>query len=54
MSCISCVQAGHGALLAYFLYSYSKMDASQMSSVKKFYKAIWNLFYMQYCLYPFI
>lgn len=45
---------GHLALLSYFLMSYSKLDASSMKSVKQFYKAIWNLFYLEYCLYPFI
>jgi hypothetical protein len=33
--------------------SNSKNDLS-LSSVKVFYKSIWNLFYMEYCLYPFI
>jgi 4-hydroxybenzoate polyprenyltransferase len=46
--------AGHLALLAYFIVSYSKLDTSSMKSVKQFYKAIWNLFYLEYCLYPLI
>ena len=45
---------GHSILLSYFVYSYSRLDATDMSSVKKFYKAIWSLFYLEYCLYPFI
>ena len=45
---------GHSALLAYFIYHYSLLEGDNMSSVKKFYKIIWNLFYMEYCLYPFI
>lgn len=44
---------GHGALLTYFLVSYSKLDSSSMPSIKQFYKAIWNLFYLEYCLYVF-
>lgn len=46
--------AGHTALMAYFLVSYSKLDAKDRVSVKGFYKAIWNMFYLEYCLYPFI
>jgi homogentisate solanesyltransferase len=45
---------GHAGFLTYFLVSYSKLDSSDMKSIKKFYKAIWNLFYLEYCLYPFI
>lgn len=48
------MSSGHFAFLVYFLISFSKLDASSMMSVKKFYKAIWNLFYLEYCLYPFI
>lgn len=45
---------GHTALLTYFLFSIRKLDLSKTSSVKRFYKVIWNLFYLEYCLYPFI
>ena len=45
---------GHATFLLYFLKSFSDLDTSNMSSVKTFYKAIWNLFYLEYCLYPFI
>jgi homogentisate solanesyltransferase len=45
---------GHLGLLTYFLVNYSKLDATSMTSIKQFYKAIWNLFYLEYCLYPFI
>ena len=45
---------GHTVLLSYFLVSYSRLDASSVTCVKKFYKAIWNLFYLEYCLYPLI
>ena len=33
--------------------SSSKIDMN-LTSVKVFYKSIWNLFYLEYCLYPFI
>jgi homogentisate solanesyltransferase len=45
---------GHAALLTYFLFSIRKLDLSKITSVKRFYKVIWNLFYLEYCLYPFI
>lgn len=45
---------GHTSFLGYFLISLSKLNGSEISSVKKFYKSIWNLFYLEYCLYPFI
>ena len=45
---------GHSAYLAYFVYSYLNFQPESMTSLKKFYKTIWNLFYLEYCLYPFI
>lgn len=45
---------GHAAMLVYFLQSYRELDADRMDSVKRFYKKIWNLFYLEYILYPFI
>ena len=45
---------GHSLFLLYFIKSFSKLNTTDMSSVKTFYKAIWNLFYLEYCLYPFI
>lgn len=46
--------AGHGALLTYFLLSYQNFQSDSIVSIKKFYKAIWNLFYLEYVLYVFI
>ena len=45
---------GHGSFLAFFLVSYMKLDHTKMDSINDFYKAIWKLFYLEYCLYPFI
>lgn len=45
---------GHGSFLLFYLYSASKLDTSKMESINDFYKAIWKLFYLEYCLYPFI
>ena len=46
--------AGHSAFLAYFIWSYRRFEPEDMTSLKRFYKSIWNLFYLEYCLYPFI
>ena len=46
--------AGHSAFLAYFIWSYRRFEPEDMTSLKKFYKSIWNLFYLEYFLYPFI
>jgi homogentisate solanesyltransferase len=52
---------GHSLFLAYFLWSYNKFDKANRgseetdaASLKRFYKSIWNIFYAEYCLYPFI
>ena len=45
---------GHGSFLTFFLVSYMKLDHTKMDSINDFYKAIWKLFYLEYCLYPFI
>jgi homogentisate solanesyltransferase len=44
----------HGAFLLFYLYSYSQLDSTKMDSIQEFYKAIWKLFYAEYCIYPFI
>ena len=45
---------GHTGLLAYFVKSYQKLKPESVDSIQDFYKAIWNCFYLEYCLYPFI
>ena len=45
---------GHTMYLLYFLWGWKNLDGNDMNSVKRFYKIIWNLFYLEYCLYPFI
>ena len=45
---------GHGSFLIFFLNSFRKLDPSKMDSIQDFYKAIWKLFYLEYCIYPFI
>eukprot|EP00981_Chlorochromonas_danica_P007033 scaffold1534_cov158-Ochromonas_danica.AAC.5 len=45
---------GHLGGLVYLVYLYKQLNANDASSVKAFYKRIWNLFYFEYLLYPFI
>lgn len=45
---------GHLSGLLYLLRSYTELDADDHRSINRFYKAIWNLFYFEYVLYPFI
>jgi homogentisate solanesyltransferase len=48
------MSGAHTLFLAYFLYSFSQLQPDKMDSINAFYKAIWNLFYLEYCIYPFI
>lgn len=45
---------GHAVALLYLWRIYADLVPSDMGSIKKFYKSIWNLFYWEYVLYPFI
>ena len=45
---------GHSVALFYLLQAYGKLQPEDTKSVKVFYKSIWNLFYFQYLIYPFI
>lgn len=45
---------GHVTLLTLLLLRYKQLDAEKMSSVKKYYKNIWDLFYLEYGLYTLI
>lgn len=45
---------GHVAYLAYLLKTYGDLDGEDERSIDKFYRAIWNLFYLEYLLYPLI
>lgn len=45
---------GHISFLIYFISISSKLDEVDPVSIKRFYKGIWNLFYSEYMLYPFI
>ena len=45
---------GHSLFLVYGLNNYRTLNPDDMNSTKTFYKRIWNLFYLEYILYPFI
>lgn len=45
---------GHTLLAALLARRYSRLDPKKLSSIKAFYKSIWDLFYLEYVLYPFL
>ncbi|KAG8458747.1 hypothetical protein KFE25_005278 [Diacronema lutheri] len=45
---------GHAALGVKLLATYRRLDATSLGSIKRFYGGIWQIFYLQYALYPFI
>jgi len=45
---------GHALAAAWLWRSHRKLDADSPPSIQEFYKQIWNLFYFEYMLYPFI
>ncbi|GAB5368365.1 hypothetical protein AAMO2058_001313000 [Amorphochlora amoebiformis] len=49
------VMIGGHVALAIMLFRYHKrLDPDSQTSIKTFYAGIWNLFYLEYALYPFI
>mmetsp|Transcript_23966 Transcript_23966/g.58577 ORF Transcript_23966/g.58577 Transcript_23966/m.58577 type:complete len:200 (+) Transcript_23966:676-1275(+) len=45
---------GHAALATMLVLRFRQLDPDSMSSVKKFYKHVWDLFYLEYGLYTLI
>jgi len=45
---------GHAVLALMMLRNYMLLKPDSQSSIKKFYARIWNLFYLEYALYPFL
>ena len=45
---------GHALLALWLLKSHAKLEPDSQESVKKFYKRIWDLFYLEYMMYPFL
>lgn len=45
---------GHSLLLVGLGMALRKLEPDSQESVKGFYKRIWDLFYLEYAMYPFI
>jgi hypothetical protein len=45
---------GHLSLAAMLLQRYRQFDPTSTGSVKRYYKNIWDLFYLEYALYTLI
>jgi hypothetical protein len=45
---------GHLALASMLIFRYNQLNPESMASVKKYYKHIWDLFYLEYGLYTLI
>lgn len=45
---------GHLALASMLIYRFRQLDAFSIKSIKKYYKHIWDLFYLEYALYTLI
>lgn len=45
---------GHLALASILLFRFKQLNPESMASVKKYYKHIWDLFYLEYALYTLI
>jgi homogentisate solanesyltransferase len=45
---------GHLALAAMLVVRFRQLDPDSMPSIKKYYKHIWDLFYLEYALYTII
>ena len=45
---------GHALAAAWLWRSHRKLEPDSSASIREFYKQIWNLFYFEYMLYPFI
>lgn len=45
---------GHATLAIVLLMRFRQLDANKMSSIKTYYKHIWDLFYLEYVLYTLI
>jgi len=46
--------SGHSLAAGWMAWSAKKFNAEKAESIKAYYKQIWNLFYFEYAMYPFI
>jgi len=45
---------GHAALATLLVVRFRQLKSDSLASVKHFYRSIWDLFYLEYAMYPFI
>lgn len=45
---------GHGVLAVLLLNRFRKLNAESLVEIKAYYKFIWDLFYLEYLMYPFM
>jgi len=45
---------GHAALAIMLLARFRELEPEKLASIKKYYKHIWDLFYLEYLLYALI
>lgn len=45
---------GHVALATMLIFRFKQLDPDSTQSIKKFYKHVWDLFYLEYGLYTLI
>lgn len=45
---------GHAALATLLVVRFRQLKSDSLASVKQFYRSIWDLFYLEYAMYPFI
>jgi 4-hydroxybenzoate polyprenyltransferase len=45
---------GHAALATLLIMRFRQLDPDSMASIKKYYKHVWDLFYLEYALYALI
>jgi hypothetical protein len=45
---------GHVALATMLLFRFQALNPDSMASIKRYYKHIWDLFYLEYVLYTLI
>jgi hypothetical protein len=45
---------GHAVLALMLLNRFRKLNAESLAEIKSYYKFIWDLFYLEYLMYPFM
>lgn len=45
---------GHATMAVMLLLRFRKLNAKSLAEIKGYYKFIWDLFYLEYLMYPFM